>query len=137
MAPGAHLGAGEKVGLRNVASGLNEVFEAVKLSPVRIALDNTAGQGSCPGYDLKHLATIYDLVKQQRNNGQHKDPLKTLKTLRRVRAMARHRRRLPPSKTAVGVNGGERRQNAKGPGTCPRAFRTYAGESRSADGDGG
>lgn len=58
--PGAHLKEGESVGLRRVVEGLNEVFRATKRSSVRIALENTAGQGSCLGYRISHLAEIYD-----------------------------------------------------------------------------
>jgi deoxyribonuclease-4 len=61
--PGAHLGAGEEAGLGHVVSGLDEVFRATKDSPVRIALENTAGQGSCLGNQLEHLAAIYDRVQ--------------------------------------------------------------------------
>jgi deoxyribonuclease IV len=62
--PGAHLGAGEEAGLGHVVSGLDEVFRATKDSPVRIALENTAGQGSCLGNQLEHLAAIYDRVQK-------------------------------------------------------------------------
>ena len=62
--PGAHLGKGEEAGLAQIVAGLNEVLQATKVSPVRIALENTAGQGTCLGHQLKHLAAIYDRVKQ-------------------------------------------------------------------------
>lgn len=58
--PGAHLGVGEEEGLNNAAAGLDEVFKATKDSPVRIALENTAGQGTCLGHELGHLFGIYD-----------------------------------------------------------------------------
>ena len=64
MHPGAHMGAGEKEGIRRAIKGLNEVFDATRQSKVRIALENTAGQGSCLGYRMEHLAAIYDGVKQ-------------------------------------------------------------------------
>jgi deoxyribonuclease-4 len=60
--PGAHLGAGEEAGIKNIVAGLNEVFRATKSSPVRIALENTAGQGTCLGHALAHLAAIYEQV---------------------------------------------------------------------------
>ena len=47
--PGAHLGAGEAAGIKQIVAGLDEVFAATKQSPVRIALENTAGQGTCLG----------------------------------------------------------------------------------------
>jgi deoxyribonuclease-4 len=62
--PGAHLGAGEQVGLKQIVSGLNEVFLATKRSGVRIALENTAGQGSCLGHRIDHLAAIFDCVDE-------------------------------------------------------------------------
>jgi deoxyribonuclease-4 len=64
MHPGAHLGLGESVGLKQIVAGLNEVFAATKRSPVRIALENTAGQGSCLGHKMEHLAAIFDGVKK-------------------------------------------------------------------------
>jgi len=62
--PGAHLGAGEEAGLKNIVAGLDEALQATKSSPVRIALENTAGQGSCLGSDLRHLARIFEAVKK-------------------------------------------------------------------------
>lgn len=61
--PGAHLGAGEEAGLGHIVAGLDEVVRATKDSSVRIALENTAGQGSCLGNQLEHLAAIYDRVQ--------------------------------------------------------------------------
>ena len=69
MHPGAHLGAGEAAGLQQIILGLNEVFSTTKRSPVRIALENTAGQGTCLGNKMEHLAEIYDGVKQPERLG--------------------------------------------------------------------
>jgi deoxyribonuclease IV len=60
--PGSHLGAGELSGLERVVRGLDEVFAATRRSRVRIALENTAGQGSCLGHKLAHLASIHEGV---------------------------------------------------------------------------
>jgi deoxyribonuclease-4 len=60
--PGAHLGAGDECGLKQIVAGLNEVFAATRHSPVRIALENTAGQGTCLGHKIAHLAAIFDRV---------------------------------------------------------------------------
>lgn len=62
--PGAHLGAGEESGLRQIVAGLHKVFEATKNSPVRIALENTEGQGTCLGHKVEHLAVIFDRVQR-------------------------------------------------------------------------
>ncbi len=61
--PGAHLGSGEAAGIAQAVAGLDEVFEATSSSPVRIALENTAGQGSCLGYKLEHLGEIFSRSK--------------------------------------------------------------------------
>ncbi|MCS7089979.1 MAG: deoxyribonuclease IV [Verrucomicrobiota bacterium] len=62
--PGAHLGAGLVNGLRQVVRGLDEVCAVTKSCKVRIALENTAGQGTCLGAHLKDLAEIYHKVQR-------------------------------------------------------------------------
>ena len=67
--PGAHLGAGEAAGIDQIVAGLDEVCTITKKSPVRIALENTAGQGTCLGNQVKHLAAIFDGVKKPERLG--------------------------------------------------------------------
>ena len=67
--PGAHLGAGEAAGLKQIVAGLDEVFAATQGSPVRIALENTAGQGTCLGNKVEHLAAVFDGVKKPERLG--------------------------------------------------------------------
>lgn len=67
--PGAHLGLGEENGVAQAVAGLNEVFTATKDSPVRIALENTAGQGTCLGARIGHLAAIFDAVDNPKRLG--------------------------------------------------------------------
>ncbi len=67
--PGAHLGKGEAEGIKQAIKGLDEVFAATKSSRVRIALENTAGQGSCLGNKLSHLGAIFDGVKNPKRLG--------------------------------------------------------------------
>jgi deoxyribonuclease-4 len=69
MHPGAHLGAGEEAGLKQIVAGLDEVFAATRRSPVRIALENTAGQGSSLGHKVAHLAAICERVKKPERVG--------------------------------------------------------------------
>ncbi len=59
--PGAHLGAGEDVGLKRVAEALDIVHQRVPAGVVT-CLEITAGQGTSLGYKLEHLATIIELV---------------------------------------------------------------------------
>jgi deoxyribonuclease-4 len=56
--PGAHMGTGEAAGLRAANTSLNEVFRGTPQRRVRIALEVTAGQGTCLGYCIGHLAEL-------------------------------------------------------------------------------
>jgi deoxyribonuclease-4 len=63
--PGAHLGAGEDEGIAQAVEALDEVLAATKKSKVRIALENTAGQGTYLGNRVEHLAAIFNGVKRR------------------------------------------------------------------------
>jgi deoxyribonuclease-4 len=67
--PGAHLGTSEEKCVDQIVAGLNEVFRATKDSPVRIALENTAGQGTCLGHRIAHLAAVFDKIDQPKRLG--------------------------------------------------------------------
>jgi len=69
MHPGAHLGVGEAHGFKQVIKGLNEVFATTRDANVRIALENTAGQGSCFGNRIEHLAEIFHGVDKPERLG--------------------------------------------------------------------
>lgn len=56
--PGAHVGSGEDAGLRRIGEGIDEVHRRTKGLRARIALETTAGQGSCLGADFEHLGRI-------------------------------------------------------------------------------
>jgi len=56
--PGAHLGAGEEAGILQISKSLKRCLARLPLSPVRVLLENTAGQGSVLGYRLEHLAAV-------------------------------------------------------------------------------
>lgn len=59
--PGAHVGAGEEAGIKQIIKGINEVLD--KDSKVFIALETMAGKGSEIGKTFEELAQIYDGVK--------------------------------------------------------------------------
>ncbi|MEO7168369.1 MAG: deoxyribonuclease IV [Spartobacteria bacterium] len=61
--PGAHLGAGEESGLDKVVTSIDQVFARVPKVKTRIALETTAGQGSCLGHRFEHLAAIISKVR--------------------------------------------------------------------------
>src|SRR5258708_1057169 len=56
--PGAHLGAGEEAGLKKIAESVDEGFRKIPKVKTKIALEITAGQGSCIGHRFEHLAHI-------------------------------------------------------------------------------
>ena len=61
--PGAHLGAGEETGLEKIAKSIDRVFARVPKVRTKIALETTAGQGSCLGEQFEHLAYIIHNVR--------------------------------------------------------------------------
>ena len=58
--PGAHVEAGEEVGIQKIAEGLNEIL--TKDTPCSIALETMAGKGSEIGKTFEELAAIFDKV---------------------------------------------------------------------------
>ena len=62
--PGAHLGAGEEAGLKKIADSIDEVFRRIPKVKTKIALEITAGQGSCIGHRFEHLAHIIANVRE-------------------------------------------------------------------------
>src|SRR5499427_777191 len=62
--PGAHLGAGEEAGLEKIVDSIDEVFRNIPNVKTKIALEITAGQGSCIGHRFEHLAHIIANVRE-------------------------------------------------------------------------
>ena len=62
--PGAHLGAGEESGLEKVIASIDQVLAGLPKVKPRIALETTAGQGSCLGHRFEHLAHIISRVRE-------------------------------------------------------------------------
>ena len=63
MHPGAHMGGGEKAGIRRIAGGINKLLR--KKPRVRILYEITAGQGTSIGYTFEHLAELISLAKDR------------------------------------------------------------------------
>ena len=61
--PGAHLGAGEAVGIGRVCEALAAVHARTPGATARILLENTAGQGTCIGHRFEHLQAIFEGTK--------------------------------------------------------------------------
>src|ERR1700693_4296058 len=62
--PGAHLGTGEEAGLEKIIGSLDRVLAEIPKVKARIALETTAGQGSCLGDKFEHLAHIISCVRK-------------------------------------------------------------------------
>jgi deoxyribonuclease-4 len=62
--PGAHLGVGEEGGLDKIVDSINRVFRKIPRVQTRIALETTAGQGSCLGHRFEQIAYIIENVRQ-------------------------------------------------------------------------
>src|SRR5438105_6128163 len=62
--PGAHLGAGEELGLRKIVSSIDEVFRRLPGLKTKIALETTAGQGSCLGHTFEQIAFIISNARE-------------------------------------------------------------------------
>ncbi|MFN2474727.1 MAG: deoxyribonuclease IV [Chthoniobacterales bacterium] len=62
--PGAHLGAGEEAGLDKIIGSIDAVHAVLPETKTKIALETTAGQGSCLGDRFEHLAHIIANVRE-------------------------------------------------------------------------
>jgi deoxyribonuclease-4 len=60
--PGNHMGAGEEEGIKKISENLKKVLKKTSAKKVKIALETTAGQGTCIGHRFEHLAEIYEKV---------------------------------------------------------------------------
>jgi deoxyribonuclease-4 len=67
--PGAHVGQGEEAGLERIARGLDETHRRTRGVALRIALETTAGQGTCLGHRFEHLGRIVELVREPERLG--------------------------------------------------------------------
>lgn len=67
--PGAHLNQGEEKGIEQAIKALNTVFESTENKKVKIAIECTAGQGTCLGHRLEHISEIFSRVKNPERLG--------------------------------------------------------------------
>jgi deoxyribonuclease-4 len=63
--PGAHMGAGEEEGIKQIVESLNLIHDQTKGYRVKSVLETTAGQGTAIGYRFEQLRKIMDLVEQR------------------------------------------------------------------------
>ncbi len=62
--PGAHMGTGEKAGIKRIARSLDQVHKGCPGYQVKVTLEITAGQGTTLGYRFDQIRSIIDGVKQ-------------------------------------------------------------------------
>src|SRR5437879_272389 len=67
--PGAHLGAGEEAGLNKIVASIDRVFQKIPKVKTKIALETTAGQGSCLGHRFEQIAYIIEKVREPERLG--------------------------------------------------------------------
>ncbi|MCB0213883.1 MAG: deoxyribonuclease IV, partial [Anaerolineae bacterium] len=63
--PGAHMKTGVAAGVARVSAGLDIVHERLPDVQVKVALENTAGQGTTLGSNFEELKTIIDACHQK------------------------------------------------------------------------
>lgn len=63
--PGAHMGKGEKEGIRKIAASINTIFAQTPGIQTRLLLETTAGQGSGLGHTFEQLTAIMDRVENK------------------------------------------------------------------------
>jgi len=61
--PGAHVGAGEAVGIATIAKSIDEMHKACPGYTTKLAIEITAGQGSNLGYRFQQVQQIIDATK--------------------------------------------------------------------------
>src|SRR5438874_6175553 len=64
MHPGAHLGAGEEAGLEKITASIDAIWRVIPKVKTKIALETTAGQGSCLGHRFEEIAHIINTVRE-------------------------------------------------------------------------
>ncbi len=57
---GAHLNSGEEAGLAKLTESIRRVLAETEGCGTGVALETTAGQGTCLGYRFEHLARVLD-----------------------------------------------------------------------------
>jgi deoxyribonuclease-4 len=67
--PGAHMGAGEEAGISKIVTALDVIHKTIPADGVTTCLEITAGQGTCLGCKLEHLAEIIERVKEPNRLG--------------------------------------------------------------------
>jgi len=60
--PGAHVGAGEEAGLRQVANSIRELLKRTKDYQAQVIIETAAGQGTSLGHRFEQIAVLLDQI---------------------------------------------------------------------------
>ena len=60
--PGAHVGAGEEAGLRQVANSIRELLKRTKDYQAQVIIETAAGQGTSLGHRFEQIAALLDQI---------------------------------------------------------------------------
>jgi deoxyribonuclease-4 len=101
--PGAHMGAGEAEGIARVAAALGQALDRVG-PPVRVLLENTAGQGTFLGYRFDQLASILERVRDDSRLGICLDTCHTLAAGYDIRTPEAYRHTIKEFNKLIGVD---------------------------------
>jgi deoxyribonuclease-4 len=69
MHPGAHVGAGVKVGIARVASAIRWAIGRTAGYRVRVLIELTAGQGTVLGHTFEEIAALLELIDEPTRTG--------------------------------------------------------------------
>jgi deoxyribonuclease-4 len=61
--PGSHMDLGEEEGIKRVTHSINRLFKTTAGYKVKLALENTAGQGAALGYKFEHFRQWLDSIE--------------------------------------------------------------------------
>ncbi len=64
--PGSHMSAGEEKGIRQIAESINRIFKQTPKIKTKLLLETPAGQGTCVGHTFEQLASILELIDNQK-----------------------------------------------------------------------
>ena len=67
--PGAHMGAGEEAGLRQVANSIRKLLKQTKGFRVQVVIETTAGQGTSLGHRFEQIAALLDQIGLPQRTG--------------------------------------------------------------------
>ncbi len=101
--PGSHMGSGVDAGVKSAADCLNRALDIVP-PPVKILIENTAGQGNCLGRSFEELAAILERVKSRERVGICLDTCHTFASGYDIRTERGYRKTMRAFDRLIGVD---------------------------------